>query len=361
MDFSNKLLRWYYQNKRDLPWRNTSDPYKIWLSEIILQQTRVEQGMPYYFRFIERFPDVESLADADENDVLKLWQGLGYYSRARNLLFAAKQMLQQFGRFPETYKELLSMKGIGDYTASAISSIAFNQPHAVVDGNVYRFLSRYFGIETAIDSIEGKKEFKALTQELLDKKNAGVFNQALMEFGALHCKPVNPLCDACPFNQTCDALNNDRISYLPVKEKNTKIRTRYFHYLVFRHHSITSSHLTFIRQRIGKDIWKGLFEFPLVETKKIISANALINSKGFKDIIQQSKFEFLYQSEIFRHQLSHQLLVTKFYHLGIKKLKSDFLKQECLMIEEKKLDKYAMPQLIVKYIIKSQTNEELII
>ena len=345
MNFTTTLLSWYGQNKRNLPWRHTQDPYKIWLSEIILQQTRVEQGMPYYYRFIERFPDLKSLASADENEVLKLWQGLGYYSRARNLLHAAQQMMERFGGFPGTYEALLSLKGIGDYTASAISSIAFNEPHAVVDGNVYRFLARYFGIKTPIDSTLGKKEFKSLGQELIDKKQPGIFNQAVMEFGAMHCKPANPLCETCPFNQTCCALVNDCIEQLPVKEKITKVRTRYFHYLIFHFND-----KVFIRQRIEKDIWKGLFEFPLIESLKKQNVNALMKSKIFNEIVQQSKIEFMNQSEIYKHQLTHQLLVTKFYHFEIKKIKSSFLEKECLIVNDENIEEFAMPQLIVKYL-----------
>lgn len=345
MNFTTILLAWYQQNKRNLPWRNTKDPYKIWLSEIILQQTRVEQGMPYYYRFIERFPTLKSLASADENVVLRLWQGLGYYSRARNLLHAAQQMIERFGGFSKTYEELLSLKGIGDYTASAISSIAFNEPHAVVDGNVYRFLSRYFGIETPIDSTHGKKEFKALAQELIDKKQPGIFNQAVMEFGAMHCKPANPLCETCPFNQWCYALINDCIEQLPVKEKTTKVRTRYFHYLIFHYED-----KVFIRQRKEKDIWKGLFEFPLIETLKKQNVKALINSKNFMEMVQQSKVGLTDQSEMFKHQLTHQLLVTRFYHFELKKLQSSFLGKECQLIPESQLTQYPLPQLIVKYL-----------
>lgn len=345
MNFTTILLAWYQQNKRNLPWRDIHDPYKIWLSEIILQQTRVDQGMPYYYRLVERFPDLKSLASANENEVLKLWQGLGYYSRARNLLHAAQQMLDTVGGFPRTYEELLSFKGIGDYTASAISSIAFNEPHAVVDGNVYRFFARFFGIETPIDSIQGKKVFKALAQQLLDKQQPGIFNQAAMEFGAMHCKPSNPLCETCPFNQTCYALVNDCIELLPVKEKITKVRTRYFHYLIFHFND-----KVFIRQRIEKDILKGLFEFPLIESLKKQSANPLMKSKSFNEIVQQSEIEYLNQSEIIKHQLTHQLLVAKFYHFEIKKIKSSFLEKDCLIISESDLHLFGMPQLIVKYL-----------
>ncbi len=343
MSFTPTLLAWYQQNKRNLPWRKTKDPYKIWLSEIILQQTRVEQGMPYYHRFIEKFPTLKSLANANEDEVLKLWQGLGYYSRARNLLHAAKQMMDRFGVFPQTFEELLSLKGIGDYTASAIASFAFNLPHAVVDGNVYRFIARYFGIETPIDSTDGKKEFKVLAQELLGKSQPGTFNQAMMEFGAMQCKPA-PLCETCPFSQSCYAQINNLVRQLPVKGKTTKVRTRYFHYLVFHFDD-----KVFIRQRKGKDIWKGLFEFPLIETTRNQNIKTIMQAQSFSEMIQKSTIQLTGQSEMIHHQLSHQLLVTRFYHLDIMKLRSNFLKKENVQVSEKQLSKYALPQLLVKY------------
>ena len=225
MVFSKRLKQWYLQNKRELPWRSTQDPYKIWLSEIIMQQTRVEQGLPYYLRFTEAYPNVHSLANAPEQEVLKLWQGLGYYSRARNLHTTAIRVSKELdGNFPDHYKELKTLKGVGDYTASAIASFCFNEPVAVVDGNVYRVLSRVFGVETPINSTQGIKEFKALAQELIDHKDPATFNQAIMEFGAIQCKPQNPLCETCPFNDVCLALKNDQIKELPVKIKKTKIR-----------------------------------------------------------------------------------------------------------------------------------------
>ena len=345
MNFTQTLFAWYAKNKRNLPWRNTNDAYKIWLSEIILQQTRVEQGTPYYHRFIEQYPDLASLASADENEVLKLWQGLGYYSRARNLLFAAKQMLAQFGGFPKSYEQLIAMKGIGDYTASAISSIAFKEPHAVVDGNVYRFLSRYFGIETAIDSTAGTKEFKNLAQQLLDKRKPGIFNQSMMEFGALQCKPANPICIDCPFNQTCYALLNKVINQLPVKEKKIKVRTRYFNYLVLHHGT-----KVFIRQRTQKDIWKGLFEFPLIETTGLKNIKGLMNDKHFIDLLHSSNIELLHQSESISHQLSHQLLITRFYHFKINKTQVRVLKEQFQSIGFNDLALHALPQLLVNYV-----------
>ena len=233
MIFSNRLVTWYLQNKRDLPWRQSINPYTVWLSEIILQQTRVDQGTAYFFKFIEQFPTVYNLANASEEEVLKLWQGLGYYSRARNLHSAANYIVNELnGKFPTTYSEILKLKGVGDYTASAIASICFNEPTAVVDGNVYRVLARYFGISTPINSTSGIKEFKKLAQELIVEDIPGTFNQAIMEFGACMCKPQNPDCFNCPLNDSCVALSNNTIAQLPVKINKTKVRKRYFNYLV---------------------------------------------------------------------------------------------------------------------------------
>ena len=244
MKFSNTLIYWYLQNKRALPWRKSKHPYFIWLSEIMLQQTRVVQGLAYYLKFTEEFPTVFDLAKAEESTVLKMWQGLGYYSRARNLHFSAKYIANELnGEFPSTYKEIIKLKGVGDYTASAIASICFNEPTAVVDGNVYRVLSRYFGIATPINSSAGIKEFKALAQSLLNTKQPGTYNQALMDFGAMHCKPQNPLCDTCPFANSCVALEKKLTKELPVKEKKIKITKRYFNFLVIK----TDDHNTILK------------------------------------------------------------------------------------------------------------------
>ena len=273
MNFAKLLADWYLENKRSLPWRETNEPYRIWLSEIILQQTRVDQGKPYYLSFVKAFPKVEDLAQAEEVDVLKLWQGLGYYSRARNLHASAKYVASDLqGKFPSSYKDLLALKGVGDYTASAIASICYNEPVAVVDGNVFRVLSRIFGIDTPINSTEGVKQFKQLAQELLDKKDPANFNQGIMEFGATHCKPQNPLCDSCPFAAKCVAFNQNRISELPVKLKKQKVKNRYFNYLVF----ISEEGETILEQRRGKGIWEGLYEFPLVETSEEVALENLV-------------------------------------------------------------------------------------
>lgn len=310
MNFSNRLIQWYLANKRDLPWRNTKNPYNIWLSEIILQQTKVNQGLPYYYRFTQKFPTIFDLAKAPEEQVLKLWQGLGYYSRARNLHFSAQYIVKELkGEFPVTYKELIKLKGVGDYTASAIASICSNEKAAVVDGNVYRLLARYFGIFTAINSSKGIKEFKLLAQNLIDPKNAGTFNQAVMEFGATVCTPKKPKCSVCILKDSCFALSKNEIEKLPVKEKKIKIKTRYFNYLVFK----TSANKTILEQRtIG--IWKNLYQFPLIETKEEIDENKLINHEEFLKICNSEKITIkLFNNVVKPHKLSHQHIYAKFW------------------------------------------------
>jgi len=310
MNFTNQLVLWYLQNKRDLPWRATINPYKIWLSEIILQQTRVDQGMSYYFKFLESFPTINDLANASEEKVLKLWQGLGYYSRARNLHFSAKYIVKELnGEFPKTYSELIKLKGVGDYTASAIASICYNEATAVVDGNVYRVLARYFGISTAINSTKGIKEFKQLAQQLIDVTNPGTHNQAIMEFGARMCKPQNPNCEICPLNNSCVALSRKQIKELPVKEKKLKIKNRYFNYLVIN----TVDDKTKLIKR-EKGIWQNLYEFPLVETLHEIDENQLIESKKFNNLFNIAPVTIkLFNKELIVHKLSHQHIYTKFW------------------------------------------------
>src|ERR1051325_11203457 len=277
MDFSAGIAAWYKANKRDLPWRNVRDPYLIWLSEIILQQTRVEQGLPYYFRFAEKYPTVHHLAKAKEAEVMKLWQGLGYYSRARNLHAAAKHIAFELnGKFPATFHEVLRLKGVGTYTAAAIASFAYGEAQAVVDGNVYRLLSRYFGIKAPIDSTKGKKQFLELASSLLDRKDPGTHNQAIMEFGARQCVPKNPSCGTCPLGNSCFARAKKKVNMLPVKEKKTKISERHFHYFLVRHRGYV-----WINHRSGKDIWKGLYDLPLIESAKAVRTEKIFSSKPF--------------------------------------------------------------------------------
>ena len=310
MDFAKKLILWYLQNKRDLPWRNTNNPYLVWLSEIILQQTRVAQGMSYYLKFTETFPTVFDLAKADESKVLKMWQGLGYYSRARNLHYTAKHIVNEFnGKFPSDFEEIKKLKGIGDYTASAIASICFNKPNAVVDGNVYRLLARYYGIETPINSSKGIKEFKALAQSLIDESQAGTFNQAIMDFGAIQCKPQKPICMFCPFSESCVALQKNLIQKLPVKEKKIKIRKRYFNFIVIK----TDDDKTILSERKGKGIWQGLYQFPLIESDKSITEKELIIEEEFVKLIPNKSTISLFNKKEIVHKLSHQHLYTRFW------------------------------------------------
>lgn len=311
MRFSNILIHWYLQNKRDLPWRKTKNIYRIWLSEIILQQTRVNQGLKYYEDFVATFPTVFDLAKADEKTVLKLWQGLGYYSRARNLHFTAKYIVKDLhGEFPENYEDLIKLKGIGDYTASAIASICFEEPTPVVDGNVYRVLSRYYGIKTPINSTKGVKEFKQLAQQLIDIKQPGTFNQAIMEFGAVQCKPHNPDCSICPLNQSCVALQKQIVYSLPIKNNKIIIKKRFLNYLVITN----QNNNTFIKQRKNKDIWQGLYEFPLVESHQEIELKELLHSKNFQNTIIDETFSIsLFNNTSIIHKLTHQHLYVKFW------------------------------------------------
>ena len=310
MNFSKILIQWYLQSKRDLPWRRTVDPYYIWLSEIILQQTRVEQGISYYFKFMERFPTVNDLASASEEQVLKLWQGLGYYSRARNLHFTAKYIVNECqGVFPVTYADIIKLKGVGDYTASAIASICFNEVTAVVDGNVYRVLARYFGINTPINSSKGTKEFKQLAQELISKKNPSDHNQAIMEFGARLCKPQSPNCSICPLNSSCVALGKNLIKVLPVKENRIKIKNRYFNYIVIQ----TTNNKTKLVKR-KKGIWINLYEFPLIEAMGDIDEKQLIEHEIFNELFKKRPATIkLFNKKAIVHKLSHQHIYTKFW------------------------------------------------
>ncbi|WP_336129692.1 A/G-specific adenine glycosylase [Mesoflavibacter sp. CH_XMU1422-2] len=317
MNFSTKLINWYTVNKRDLPWRSTTNPYYIWLSEIILQQTQVVQGTPYYHAFTSQFPTVYDLAKANEEDVLKLWQGLGYYSRARNLHWSAKYIVKELdGVFPDTYKDILKLKGVGDYTASAIASICFNEVTAVVDGNVYRALSRIFGIETPINSTPGQKEFKALAQQLIDKQQPAIFNQAIMEFGARQCKPKNPDCSVCPFKTGCLALKGNKIDVLPVKLKKTKVTKKYFNFIVI----ISKNEKTILEQRVGSGIWQNLYQFPLIETEKPSTYNNIKSMIENLDVLEDMNFDVhLYNDTDIIHKLSHQHLYTKFWIVSVDK------------------------------------------
>ncbi len=312
MDFSNVLIKWYLQNKRDLPWRNTQDPYPIWLSEIMLQQTRVVQGMPYFYAFTTTFPTVLDLANASEEEVLKLWQGLGYYSRARNLHKTAQIIaFEKNGIFPNNFKDLLKLKGIGDYTAAAIASFAYNEAVPVVDGNVFRVLSRYFDIEDDIAIAANKKIFADLAFELMPKNNPAQFNQAIMEFGALQCVPKSPNCTICVFNESCAALQKKKVGLLPVKTKKIKVRDRFLNYLIY----IDEKNHTKIQKRTEKGIWQNLFEFPLIETETEVDLDFIANElKAENQIISLSEIN----SEQIIHKLTHQKLHVRFWKVAVK-------------------------------------------
>lgn len=313
-EISKELLQWYGAHKRPLPWRETRDPYKIWISEIILQQTRVAQGMDYYLRFVERFPDVSSLAAASQDEVLKYWQGLGYYSRARNLLEAARTIEEKYdGRFPASYQEVRALKGIGDYTAAAICSVAYVMPLAAVDGNVYRVLSRIFNIDLPIDSTTGKRYFAELAAAQLDERHPGEYNQAIMDFGALQCTPGMPDCSICPLDTKCLGLSAGRIGELPVKQGRTTLRDRYFYYF----HILCEGRI-WMRRREGRDIWQGLYEFPLIETQEPIAPEDIQNTSGYKSLFEGVENpEIRAVSPEIRHVLSHQILHIRFLAVAI--------------------------------------------
>ena len=317
MSFTVAILEWFRENGRVLPWRETRDPYAIWLSEIILQQTRIEQGKPYWERFMKRWPTVEALAQASEDEVLREWQGLGYYSRARNLHEAAKQIVEM-GGFPMTLEGIKRLKGVGDYTAAAIGSIAFNLPAAVVDGNVYRVLARHYGIETPINTTEGKKEFTALANSLLPANEASAFNQAMMDFGAIQCTPVNPQCTVCPLQETCVALHDGKTASLPVKRKTLKVQERHLIYIYVRHQGKTAIH-----RRAAGDIWQGLYEPWLTET---VPSGAILLRQGVK------------------HVLTHRILYADFYLW--EPAEQPQLPDDYFWIPEADIDQYGVPRLI---------------
>ena len=347
-DFSKYIQSWYLENKRDLPWRNTKNPYKIWLSEIILQQTQVKQGMPYYKNFIKSFPDVYSLAKAKEDKIMKMWQGLGYYSRARNLHYTAKTIVEDYdGEFPNTYKELLKLKGIGEYTAAAIASFAYDEPVAVLDGNVFRVLARYFGIENPINSTEGKKLFKEKAYEVLDQNQPALHNQAMMEFGALQCKPKSPNCMFCSLNDSCVAFQQNKIKDLPVKLKTLKRTKRYFHYLVFK----SSEGEMLINQRLVKDIWEKLFEFPRADTtakfrKDDVFNHPLFVSLGLDESIDIQRIN----SKTSKHVLTHQDVFADFWLVNCAVKFDKNIPDNFYVVNTKSIRKFAVPILIDKFL-----------
>lgn len=341
------LLDWYAREGRDLPWRRTRDPYRIWLSEVILQQTRVAQGTEYYLRFTERFPDVASLAAAPEDEVLKLWQGLGYYSRARNLHAAARQVVERFGgRFPVALEEVRSLRGVGDYTAAAICSAAYDAPCAVVDGNVYRVLARLFDLDAPIDSTAGKRAFAELAQLQLDTAHPGRYNQAIMDFGALRCIPSSPRCEACPLAGRCLALAARTVAARPVKQGKNRVRDRWFNYL-----HVSSGDRTLLRRRERRDIWQGLYEFPLIETEGPAELPELVRLPQFRELLGDVPWHLVRSIPLSKHQLSHQTL-----HAVVHRIETPSLTPAAaaMAVPTAALGDYAVPRLIDRYLIKYQ-------
>ncbi|MCD8167194.1 MAG: A/G-specific adenine glycosylase, partial [Bacteroides sp.] len=334
----------YRENKRELPWRETGDPYRIWISEVILQQTRVAQGYEYYVRFIERFPDYSTLAAAPEDEVMRYWQGLGYYSRARNLHQAAKSIGDSF---PADYNSVRALKGVGEYTAAAICSIAYDLPHAVVDGNVYRVLARYYGIDLPIDSTEGKKYFKELADRLMDPEYPGEYNQAIMDFGALQCVPQSPKCLFCPLTEGCVALQQGTVARLPVKQHKTKVTDRFFNYLF-----IHDGEYTYLRKRVQEDIWKNLYEFPLVETPGEITPEELFHLKEYRELFGSAEppLPVPVLSGV-RHVLSHRIIHTVFYEVVLPA--SADIREEFIKIKREEIEQYPVSRLMKIFLEKN--------
>lgn len=335
------LALWYERNKRILPWRDTKDPYAIWISEIILQQTRVAQGYDYYLRFMERFPNVQTLAEAQEDEILRLWQGLGYYSRARNLHAAAQQIMAKHkGVFPDSPDDVRHLKGIGDYTTAAICSFAYNTPIAVVDGNVYRVLARLTACEIPIDTTVGKKHYAQLAQELLDQQNAALHNQAMMELGALQCVPGTPDCTQCPLSTWCESAEKDTASLLPIKEKKTKVRIRYFHYIRF-----IIGDTFYLQKRTAKDIWQHLYEYPLIETEEPLDTASLLTHPFFLNWTEgNSNICIIQQTGIRKHVLSHQHILAQLTEVRLDKETPALAK--LIGVWPETADMYAVPRII---------------
>jgi A/G-specific adenine glycosylase len=342
MDFSSYIIQWYEINKRDLPWRHINDPYLIWVSEIILQQTRVEQGLSYYRRFVEQFPDVRSLANAPEDEVMKMWQGLGYYSRARNMHLSARTICNENrAKFPASYDEIRRMKGVGDYSASAIASIAYGEPCPVVDGNVLRVIARHNGIKEPVNTSSGRKKVKDILIRLIDHEQPGTFNQAVMELGALVCRPKQPLCPECPVSRDCYAYLNQLTRELPNLNKAKPSKTRFFNYLVILSNE-DGKHFTWLRKRTGDDIWKNLYDFPLIETDSELSTEDLKETIQWKEITGANEYALLTVTETFRHVLTHRELNVKFILLSMK----NYFHPDYLKVNEIDIQKYPVPRLI---------------
>ncbi|MBK6946802.1 MAG: A/G-specific adenine glycosylase [Haliscomenobacter sp.] len=355
-EFRLQLQQWRRQVERPLPWKEEKDPYRIWVSEIILQQTRVEQGLPYFQRFIAAFPDLFALASAPEEQVFKLWEGLGYYSRARNMLRCARFLAtENAGRFPDSYEGLLALPGIGPYTAAALASFAFALPHAVVDGNVERVLSRIWVIQTPANTASGKKQLQELGQSLLDPQAPGPHNQSMMDFGALHCTPRRPLCLSCPFQERCHALLNGQVDRLPVKWKKTAKTPRFFHYLLFRFQD-----QTWIRQRTEKDIWIQLYEFPLLETRSVdLAQEALLCQAPFQELLAHAHPQMLPPSKIYRQSLSHQIIHARFWEVPLRSEPGPDQTSGLIAVPGAGLRQYAFPRIIRWYLDEKSLSLDL--
>jgi len=344
--FTKQLLQWHsVDNDRSLPWKEEQDPYKIWLSEIILQQTRAEQGLPYYLNFTTAYPTINKLAKAEDEEVFRLWQGLGYYNRCRNMLATARYIANELkGKFPDNYNDIVALKGVGPYTAAAIASFAYGLPHAVVDGNVYRVLSRYFGIATPIDSTEGKKEFTRLADQLLDKSNSAGYNQAIMDLGATVCKPAAPLCTECPLQKKCFAREKGVIKDLPVKSKKLKVQTRYFHYILF-----TNKGKLWIHKRTDKDIWQNLYEPFLVEHSSPLDKQDLLKHELLKPL--KLKGSKMIPAGSSSQRLTHRVIESHFYIYQLEDADTEVLGAG-LWVESGELDKFAFPKSVVSFLEK---------
>lgn len=343
MNFSDTLLRWYRSNNRGLPWRDTKDPYKIWISEIILQQTRVDQGIPYYSNFIRQFPNIQVLSEASEQSILNVWKGLGYYSRARNIHYTAKYVVQQLnGKFPCTYKSLMDLKGVGAYTAAAIASICFNESVPAIDGNVTRVISRYYGIEDAVSTSIFKRKIKLISEQLIPLNTPGDYNQAVMEYGAVICKPMAPKCEICTLYDSCFAFQNNKITILPKKKKQIKKKMRFFNYI----HLVLPNNMIVIKQRLKDDIWKYLWELPLVECDKLLDYNEL-KEISFFNYLHQETVVFKGSKDII-HQLSHQTLNIRIFTLNLSI--SDLFSEKEYTFANQDDNSYPFPRIIENFL-----------
>lgn len=349
--FRKHLKKWTEAHPREMPWKGVKDPYAIWLSEIILQQTRVQQGLPYFEKFLKKYPTIKHLAKAPDDEVMKMWEGLGYYSRARNLLATARFVSDELdGEFPTTYNNVLSLKGVGPYTAAAITSFAYNLPHPVVDGNVYRVISRFVGEALAIDSTEGKKAFQNHAEILLDTKDPATYNQSIMDFGATHCLPKNPLCTSCGLKNKCVAFQKKEIEKYPYKSKKIKKRTRYFNFLVVNFQDKKA-----IRKRVEKDIWNNLFEFPLIESENNLDKTQLQETKDWQSLFLKHKPQSIRQSLPFKQQLTHQKIIATFWEIELSQKKWS-TPEDYVLVAESELRNYAFPKVIDCYLTDNSLN-----